>query len=65
MGVSAADVEDDRVGGARLPLPHLDVGDAVVDADEGEIESQGEGLREHKKDRFNGIRYRRDIGLTP
>ncbi len=34
MGVAAADVEDDGVGRARHDAAHLDVGDAVVDADE-------------------------------
>ena len=50
LAVSAADVKDDRVGGAGLPLAHLDVGDAVVDADQGdpETEREGPGRRRHR-----------------
>ncbi len=34
LGVAAADVEDDGVRRSRHDAAHLDVGDAVVDADE-------------------------------
>ena len=34
LGVAAADVEDDGIGGARHDAAHLDVGHAVVDADQ-------------------------------
>lgn len=42
LGVPPADVEDDGVLGAGDDAAHLDVGDAVVDGDDGLVPEQGE-----------------------
>lgn len=42
LGVAAADVEDDGVDGAGDYPTHLDVGDAVVDGDDGFAPELGE-----------------------
>jgi len=45
LGVGPADIDHRRITSPGLPLAHLDVGHAVVDAYEGKAEAQAEGPR--------------------